>query len=102
MPTFIGHAESINIEFINPISLEEAINALQTSQALQITDLEDKNLFMTPHESVGSSEVFISRLREDNSVSNGLNMWIVADNLRKGAALNSIQIAETMIEDGYL
>ena len=55
-----------------------------------------------PKESAGTSVVFISRLREDNSVVSGLNMWIVADNLRKGAALNSIQIAETMIEDGYL
>ena len=102
VPTFIGHAESVNIEFINSISIEEAISALQTCESIAITDLEDKNLFITPKESAGTSEVFISRLREDNSVVSGLNMWIVADNLRKGAALNSIQIAEAMIEDGYL
>jgi aspartate-semialdehyde dehydrogenase len=101
VPVFVGHAEAVNIEFEEPISVDEAREALWNAEGLQLIDDPEENLYVTPIESVGEFDVFVSRLREDQTVPYGLNMWVVADNLRKGAALNTVQIAEALI-NGYL
>ena len=102
VPVFIGHAEAVNVEFESPIDLEEAIEALQEFEGVNLLhDSEDFD-YATPKDAVGEDGVFVSRLRIDDTVPHGLNMWIVADNLRKGAALNAVQIAEVLAEDGYL
>ncbi|MDC0857184.1 aspartate-semialdehyde dehydrogenase [Rickettsiales bacterium] len=98
-PIFVGHAESINVEFQNPISEDDAYRLLSEADGVIISDTRKDGGYMTPKECVREDEVFISRLRKDNTVENGLNFWCVADNLRKGAALNTIQIAECIIED---
>ncbi len=101
VPVFVGHAEAVNVEFEAPISVDEAREALWNAEGLQLIDDPEENLYVTPIESVGEFDVFVSRLREDPTVHYGLNMWVVADNLRKGAALNTVQIAEALI-DGYM
>lgn len=100
VPVFIGHAVSATVEFSGPLSLQEARRALKGFPGVQIVDDPDTNTFMTPIECVGEDAVFVSRLRVDPTVPHGLCMWIVADNVRKGAALNAVQIAETLIECG--
>jgi aspartate-semialdehyde dehydrogenase len=101
VPVFVGHAESINIEFENPISADEARDALREAPGVVVIDERDDNGYVTPKEATGEDAVFVSRIREDPTVENGLSMWVVSDNLRKGAALNTVQIAESLI-DGYL
>ena len=101
VPVFVGHAEAVNVEFEEPISIDDARDALWNAEGLQLIDDPEENLYVTPIESVGEFDVFVSRLREDPTVPYGLNMWVVADNLRKGAALNTVQIAEALI-NGYL
>jgi aspartate-semialdehyde dehydrogenase len=98
-PIFVGHAESINVEFHNPITEDDAYRILSEAEGVIVSDKREDGGYMTPKECVREDEVFISRLRKDNTVKNGLNLWCVADNLRKGAALNTIQIAECIIED---
>jgi aspartate-semialdehyde dehydrogenase len=90
-----GHAEYINIETIKPISVEEAKNILRHSPGIKVVDDES---YVTPIDASGKDEIFVSRMRRDNSVENGLSFWCVADNIRKGAALNSVQIAELLAE----
>ena len=100
VPTFIGHAESVNIEFENYISSEEASKVLAEAPGC-LVDLDDKESYTTPIDCAGNDHTYISRIRNDDSVENGLNLWVVSDNLRKGAALNTIQIAE-ILEKDYL
>ncbi len=99
VPVFIGHAEMVNVEFEKEISRAEAIKALKNAPGVSVIDLETEMEYVTPAEIQGEDDVFVSRIREDVSVENGLNFWCVADNLRKGAALNAVQIAETLIKD---
>lgn len=102
VPVFIGHSESINIEFENPITADEARRALRAFPGISVVDHRQDEGYVTPVEIAGEDNVFISRIREDSTVENGLNLWVVADNLRKGAALNAVQIAEVMIRDGHI
>ncbi len=99
VPVFIGHAEMINVEFEKPLSPKEAMKLWQKFDGVSVIDLGSDMEFITPAEIAGEDDVFVSRVRSDNSVKHGLNFWCVADNMRKGAALNSIQIAETLIKD---
>lgn len=99
VPVFIGHAEMVNVEFEHELSVHDAISLLQKANGVQVIDLESDMEFVTPIEIAGEDGVFVSRVREDTSVENGLNFWCVSDNLRKGAALNAVQIAELLIKD---
>jgi aspartate-semialdehyde dehydrogenase len=98
VPVFVGHAESINIEFENPITAEDAMDILEEAEGVVLMDRREDGGYITPAEATGEDGVFISRIRQDASRPNCLNMWVVSDNVRKGAALNSVQIAETLIE----
>lgn len=97
VPVFVGHAEAVNIEFEKPITVEEARNVLREAPGVMVVDKREAGGYVTPVEAAGEFATFVSRIREDATVENGLAMWIVADNLLKGAALNAIQIAETLI-----
>ncbi len=99
LPVFIGHAEMVNVELENPLSPAEAQKLWRDFDGVTVIDRESEMEFVTPAEIAGEDDVFISRIRADKSVKNGLNFWCVADNMRKGAALNSIQIAETLVKD---
>lgn len=99
IPTFIGHAEMINVEMEKPLSVKEAMKLWRDAEGVSLIDLDSDMEYITPAEIAGEDNVFVSRVRADKSVKNGLNFWCVADNMRKGAALNSIQIAETLIKD---
>jgi len=101
-PVFVGHAEAINVEFEHEIDVDEAREALDAFEGIQVLDRPEEGIYATPIDSVGEYDVLVSRVRKDPTVPNGLQMWVVADNLRKGAALNAVQIAETLIEDGLL
>lgn len=97
VPVFVGHGESVNIEFEKPLTVDQAREILMDSDGISVVDRHEDGGYATPVETAGEDAVFISRLRKDPSVENGLNMWIVADNLRKGAALNAVQIAEELV-----
>ena len=97
VPVFIGHSEAVNIEFENPISADEARDILRESPGCLVIDKRETGGYITPHEAAGEDATYISRIRDDPTVDNGLVIWCVADNLRKGAALNAIQIAEAMV-----
>ncbi|MBP6380079.1 MAG: aspartate-semialdehyde dehydrogenase [Sphingorhabdus sp.] len=96
VPVFVGHSESINIEFENELSAEEAQNILREAPGVMLVDKREDGGYVTPVECVGDYATFISRVRDDSTVDNGLNLWCVSDNLRKGAALNAVQIAELL------
>lgn len=96
-PVFIGHAEAIHLEFENPISEDEAREILSKAPGVTVVDHRADEGYVTPVESAGDDPVFVSRIRKDPTVDHGLGLWVVSDNLRKGAALNTIQIAETLI-----
>ena len=98
VPVFVGHAEMVNVEFEDEITAKDAKKAWKSAEGITLIDLESEMEYVTPAEIAGEDNVFISRVREDITVENGLNFWCAADNLRKGAALNAIQIAEKMIE----
>jgi aspartate-semialdehyde dehydrogenase len=102
VPVMVGHSESVNIEFHNPIDEDEARDLLRESPGLIVIDKRDSTGYMTPKEAQGEHPVFVSRIRRDPTVENGLNLWVVADNLRKGAALNAVQIAELLHERGLI
>ena len=102
VPVFVGHAEAVNIEFENPISPDEARDVLREAPGIVVVDKREDGGYITPVDCVGEYSTFVSRIREDSTVENGLVIWVVSDNLRKGAALNAIQIAETLIERGLL
>ena len=97
VPVFIGHSEAVNIEFANPISAEEARNILRESPGCLVIDKRETGGYITPHEAAGEDATYISRIRDDPTVDNGLVLWCVSDNLRKGAALNAVQIAEALV-----
>ncbi|MGA9582160.1 MAG: aspartate-semialdehyde dehydrogenase [Allosphingosinicella sp.] len=96
VPVFVGHSESINIEFEREISAEEAQRILREAPGVMLVDKREDGGYVTPVEAVGEYATYISRVREDPTVENGLNLWCVSDNLRKGAALNAVQIAELL------
>jgi len=96
VPVFVGHAESINVEFENPLSEEDAYEALEAADGVVVMDRREDGGYISPMECVGEDATYISRLRVDPSVPNGLAFWCVSDNLRKGAALNAVQIAEEL------
>jgi aspartate-semialdehyde dehydrogenase len=98
VPVFIGHSEAVNIEFENPITVDQAREILRKAPGCIVIDKHEPGGYVTPYEAAGEDATFISRIREDATVENGLSMWIVSDNLRKGAALNAIQIAESLIK----
>ncbi len=102
VPVFIGHSESVNIEFEKEITAEQARDILREAPGCQVIDKHENGGYITPYESAGEDATFISRIREDATVENGLNMWVVSDNLRKGAALNAVQIAELLINRGLI
>jgi aspartate-semialdehyde dehydrogenase len=97
VPVFISHSEAVNIEFAEPISEEEARDILRNAPGCIVIDKREPGGYVTPHEAAGEDATYISRIRTDPTVDNGLAMWIVSDNLRKGAALNAVQIAESLI-----
>jgi aspartate-semialdehyde dehydrogenase len=97
VPVFIGHAEAVNVEFEKPITAEEARDILREAPGCLVIDKREPGGYITPHEAAGEDATYISRIREDATVENGLTFWCVADNLRKGAALNAVQIAELLI-----
>lgn len=99
VPVFIGHAEAVNVTFENPLPAEEARQLLRQMRGVSVVDHRADEGFVTPVEVAGEDNVFVSRLREDQTVDNGLSFWVVADNLRKGAALNAVQIAERLVRD---
>lgn len=96
VPTFVGHAEAVNLELEEPLSADEARDLLREAPGCMVIDNPAEERYITPVECVGDYATFISRIREDPTIDNGLNLWVVSDNLRKGAALNTVQIAETL------
>jgi aspartate-semialdehyde dehydrogenase len=102
VPVFVGHSEAVHMEFERPISPDEARDLLREAPGIAVIDKREAGGYATPVESVGEYDTFVSRIREDNTVENGLAMWVVSDNLRKGAALNATQIAEALIERGLV
>ncbi|WP_386680213.1 aspartate-semialdehyde dehydrogenase [Loktanella sp. R86503] len=96
VPVFVGHSESINIEFESPLDANEARDILRESPGIMVIDKREDGGYVTPIECVGDYATFISRIRDDSTVENGINLWCVSDNLRKGAALNAVQIAELL------
>ncbi len=99
VPVFIGHAEAVNVEFEQPLSEDEARKLLKAAPGVSVIDHRVDEGYVTPQESAGEDLVYVSRIRKDPTVPNGLNLWVVADNLRKGAALNAVQIAEILARD---
>ncbi|MQW90256.1 aspartate-semialdehyde dehydrogenase [Sinorhizobium saheli] len=102
VPVFIGHSESVNIEFENELTADEAREILREAPGCLVVDKHENGGYVTPYECAGEDATYISRIREDATVENGLNMWIVSDNLRKGAALNAVQIAELLVNRGLV
>ncbi|MEI6560130.1 MAG: aspartate-semialdehyde dehydrogenase, partial [Rhodospirillaceae bacterium] len=97
VPVFIGHAEAVHLEFEKPITADEAREALRRAPGITVIDHRADEGYVTPVEVAGDDPVFVSRIREDSTVENGIALWVVADNLRKGAALNAVQIAEVLV-----
>jgi aspartate-semialdehyde dehydrogenase len=97
VPVFIGHSEAVNIEFEQPITADEAREVLRAAPGVLVIDKREAGGYVTPYESAGEDATYVSRIREDATVENGLSLWCVSDNLRKGAALNAVQIAECLI-----
>jgi aspartate-semialdehyde dehydrogenase len=102
VPVMVGHSEAVNIEFHEPLDEDEARDLLRESPGINVIDKRDSTGYMTPKEAQGEFPVFVSRIRNDPTIENGLNLWVVADNLRKGAALNAVQIAELLAERGLI
>jgi aspartate-semialdehyde dehydrogenase len=102
VPVFIGHAEAINVEFERPASVAEARAALRAAPGVNVLDTREDGGYITPLDCPGEDAVFVSRIRKDPTVKHGLGFWCVSDNLRKGAALNAVQIAETLVAQGLL
>jgi aspartate-semialdehyde dehydrogenase len=102
VPVFVGHSESVNIEFESPMSADDARDILREAPGCMVIDKHEPGGYITPVECAGDYATFISRIREDATIENGLNLWVVSDNLRKGAALNATQIAEALINRGLI
>ncbi|MBX9589650.1 MAG: aspartate-semialdehyde dehydrogenase [Hyphomonadaceae bacterium] len=97
VPVFVGHSEAVNVEFEKPITADEARGILREAPGCLVIDKREPGGYITPMEAAGEDATYISRIREDGTVENGLSMWVVSDNLRKGAALNTVQIAELLV-----
>jgi aspartate-semialdehyde dehydrogenase len=97
VPVFIGHSEAVSIEFEEPITADEARDVLRNAPGCLVIDKHENGGYVTPYEAAGEDATYISRVREDPTIDNGLMLWVVSDNLRKGAALNAVQIAECLI-----
>jgi aspartate-semialdehyde dehydrogenase len=102
VPVFIGHAEAVSIECERPVNVGEARDLLRNAPGVVVQDERDDGGYVTPVDCAGEDATYVSRIRRDPTVPNGLGLWIVADNLRKGAALNAVQIAETLVAQGLL
>jgi len=102
VPVFVGHAEAINLEFKKPLGDKEAREILRDAPGCLVVDKREDGGYITPVDCVGDYNTYVSRIRNDTTVKNGLNIWVVSDNLRKGAALNAVQIAESLLEQGLL
>ena len=102
VPVFVGHGEAVNIEFEKEISEDKLKETLQKSPGISVVDYRKDEGYVTPEECAGEDKVFVSRIRKDSTLKNGISLWIVADNLRKGAALNAIQIGEELINKKVL
>ena len=101
LPISVSHSESVNLQFEKPFSLEKVRNALDSFDGCKVIDERTDGGYLTPLEAEGKDDTFISRIREDKTVKNGLNLWIVSDNLLRGAALNAVEIAETLIKNNF-
>ncbi|OAN55311.1 aspartate-semialdehyde dehydrogenase [Paramagnetospirillum marisnigri] len=99
VPVFVSHSEAVNVEFTRPVSVEEATEALRNAPGVVVLDTREPGGYITPVETTGDDPVYVSRIRKDPTIKNGLSFWCVADNLRKGAALNAVQIAEVLARD---
>lgn len=102
VPVFYGHSESLNVEFSKPLSAKEARAILAAAPGIQVFDNPSEKLYPMAIDAAGEDEVFVGRIRNDETQPNTLNMWVVSDNIRKGAALNTVQIAECLLEDGLI
>jgi aspartate-semialdehyde dehydrogenase len=102
VPVFVGHSEAVNIEFEQPITADEAREILREAPGCLVVDKREDAGYVTPYECAGEDATYISRIREDQTLENGLSMWVVSDNLRKGAALNAVQIAELLLNRGLI
>jgi aspartate-semialdehyde dehydrogenase len=102
VPVFYGHSESVNIETEKKLTSKEARAILSQAPGVRVLDNPGEKIYPMPILAAGEDETFVGRIREDESIENGLNMFIVADNIRKGAALNAVQIAEVLLERGLL
>ncbi len=102
VPVFVGHCEAINVELAGPLSAKEARALLEKAPGVLVEDSRKDGGYTTPIECVGDGRVFVSRIREDNTLPHGLNLWVVSDNLRKGAAFNAVQIAESLVEQNLI
>jgi len=98
VPVFIGHAEAVNLQFKRPVTEKSVRAALRAAPGVVVVDNRQDEGYVTPQESAGEDPVYVSRIRKDPTVENGMNLWVVADNLRKGAALNTVQIAEELVK----
>tara|TARA_B100000886_G_scaffold15323_1_gene9852 strand:+ start:78 stop:1085 length:1008 start_codon:yes stop_codon:yes gene_type:complete len=101
LPISVSHSESVNIQFEKPFSIEKIRSALDNFPGCKVIDKRSEGGYITPLEAEGKNETFISRIREDKTIKNGLNLWIVSDNLLRGAALNAVEIAETLIKNNF-
>ena len=101
IPVLVAHAESVNIQFEKPFSLDEVRNALNNFEGCKVIDERSDGGYSSPVEAAGKDETFISRIREDKTIKNGLNLWIVSDNLLRGAALNAVEIAEALVKNNF-
>ncbi len=102
VPVMVGHSEAVNIEFHEPLDEDEARDILRKSPGCLVIDRREPGGYITPHEAAGEDATYISRIRDDPTIDNGINLWVVSDNLRKGAALNAVQIAEVLVNRGWL
>ena len=102
VPVMVGHSEAVNIEFESPLDEDEARDILRDAPGIVVVDKRDDTGYITPKEAQGEFGVYVSRIRNDPTIEHGLNLWVVSDNLRKGAALNAVQIAELLHQQGLL
>jgi aspartate-semialdehyde dehydrogenase len=102
VPVFIAHSEAVFVEFSHPITPEDATEVLRNAPGVRLKDEPEISLYPHPWVAAGGDDVLVGRIRQDTALPNGLAMWVVADNLRKGAALNAVQIVETLLERGQL
>ena len=102
VPVFVGHSEAVNIQFDRPLAPDEARAILREAPGVLVIDKQEHDGYITPVDAAGEHAVYVSRIRKDPTVENGLNLWVVSDNLRKGAALNAVQIAQLLDETGVI